>query len=102
MRWIYEELELADSCFNPHKWLLANFDGTVFQVADLQALMRTLSVLLECLRNTAASSGAVIDYRDWQVPLGRRFRALWAAIRATADGLTVSPARADLDSPSPR
>ncbi|HET9117501.1 MAG TPA: pyridoxal-dependent decarboxylase, partial [Pseudonocardiaceae bacterium] len=41
------------------------------------------SILPEYLRNTATDSGAVVDYRDWQVPLGRRFRALklWAVIR---------------------
>jgi aromatic-L-amino-acid decarboxylase len=52
-------------------------------VADRAALIQTLSVLPEYLRNQATESGAVIDYRDWQVPLGRRFRALklWFVIR---------------------
>lgn len=77
-------LEHADSyCFNPHKWLLTNFDCDCFWVADRSSLIRTLSVLPEYLRNQATASGAVIDYRDWQVPLGRRFRALklWFVIR---------------------
>jgi aromatic-L-amino-acid decarboxylase len=77
-------VELADSyCFNPHKWLLTSFDCDCFWVADRAALIRTLSVLPEYLRNKATESGAVIDYRDWHVPLGRRFRALklWFVLR---------------------
>ena len=77
-------LELADSyCFNPHKWMFTNFDCDCFFVADRAALIRALSVLPEYLRNQATESGAVIDYRDWQVSLGRRFRALklWFVIR---------------------
>jgi aromatic-L-amino-acid decarboxylase len=83
-RWIQEGLELADSyCFNPHKWMFTNFDCDAFWVADRNALIRTLSVLPEYLRNKATESGAVFDYRDWHVPLGRRFRALklWFVIR---------------------
>lgn len=79
-----EGLELADSyCFNPHKWMFTNFDCDCFYVADRKILIKTLSVLPEYLRNKATESGAVIDYRDWQVPLGRRFRALklWFVIR---------------------
>ncbi len=77
-------LELADSyAFNPHKWMFTNFDCDCFYVADRSALIRTLSVLPEYLRNRATESGAVFDYRDWHVPLGRRFRALklWFVIR---------------------
>ncbi len=83
-RFIQEGLELADSyAFNPHKWMFTNFDCDCFFVADRAALIRTLSVLPEYLRNKATESGAVIDYRDWHVPLGRRFRALklWFVIR---------------------
>ena len=83
-RHIHDGLQLADSyCFNPHKWMFTNFDCDCFYVADRKALIRTLSVLPEYLRNQATESGAVIDYRDWQVPLGRRFRALklWFVIR---------------------
>jgi len=83
-RRIHEGLELADSyCFNPHKWMFTNFDCDCFYVADRAALIKTLSVLPEYLRNKATESGAVIDYRDWQIPLGRRFRALklWFVIR---------------------
>ncbi|MFZ1134915.1 MAG: pyridoxal-dependent decarboxylase [Candidatus Korobacteraceae bacterium] len=77
-------VELADSyCFNPHKWMFTNFDCDCFYVADRKALINTLSILPEYLRNQATESGAVIDYRDWQVPLGRRFRSLklWFVIR---------------------
>lgn len=77
-------LETVDSyCFNPHKWMFTNFDCDCFFVADRSTLIKTLSILPEYLRNRATESGAVIDYRDWQIPLGRRFRALklWFVIR---------------------
>jgi aromatic-L-amino-acid decarboxylase len=77
-------VEYADSyCFNPHKWMFTNFDCDCFYVADRAALIRSLSILPEYLRNQATESGAVFDYRDWQIPLGRRFRALklWFVIR---------------------
>jgi len=83
-RHFFDGLELADSfCFNPHKWMFTNFDCDCFYVADRAALIQTLSVLPEYLRNRATESGAVLDYRDWQIPLGRRFRALklWFVIR---------------------
>ncbi len=84
LRWLNDGLDRADSyCTNPHKWLLTNFDCDAFWVADRSSLVAALSILPEYLRNAASDSGAVIDYRDWQVPLGRRFRALklWAVIR---------------------
>ena len=84
LRWVNDGLELADSyCFNPHKWMLTNFDCDCMYVAERAALINTLSVLPEYLRNRATESGAVFDYRDWHVPLGRRFRALklWFVIR---------------------
>jgi len=83
-RHIHAGLEHADSyCFNPHKWMFTNFDCDCFWVADRKALIETLSILPEYLRNKATESGAVIDYRDWHIPLGRRFRALklWFVIR---------------------
>lgn len=81
---MHDGLELAESyAFNPHKWMLVNFDCDAFWIADRAALVRTLSVLPEYLRNHATESGKVIDYRDWHIPLGRRFRALklWFTIR---------------------
>jgi aromatic-L-amino-acid decarboxylase len=83
-RHLNDGLELADSyCTNAHKWLFTNFDCDLFWVADRTPLIESLSVLPEYLRNAATESGAVIDYRDWQVPLGRRFRALklWFVLR---------------------
>ncbi len=81
---LHDGVELADSyCFNPHKWMFTNFDCDCFWVADRAALVRALSILPEYLRNRATESGQVIDYRDWHVPLGRRFRSLklWFVIR---------------------
>ncbi|MFC1619753.1 aminotransferase class V-fold PLP-dependent enzyme [Candidatus Neomarinimicrobiota bacterium] len=83
-RYLHQGTEFADSyCFNPHKWMFTNFDCDCFYVADRRALILTLSILPEYLRNQATESGAVIDYRDWHIPLGRRFRALklWFVIR---------------------
>lgn len=83
-RHIHAGLEFADSyCFNPHKWMFTNFDCDCFYVTDRAALIHTFSILPEYLRNKATESGAVIDYRDWQIELGRRFRALklWFVIR---------------------
>ncbi|MDI6809891.1 MAG: pyridoxal-dependent decarboxylase [Candidatus Eisenbacteria bacterium] len=83
-RYIHDGIEFADSyCFNPHKWMFTNFDCDCFYVADRASLIKTLSILPEYLRNKATESGAVIDYRDWQIPLGRRFRSLklWFVIR---------------------
>ena len=84
-------VELADRyTFNPHKWLMVNFDCSVFYVADRGPLIDCLSILPPYLKNEASESGAVIDYRDWHVPLGRRFRALklWWVIRSYgAEGL---------------
>jgi aromatic-L-amino-acid decarboxylase len=83
-RHIHDGVELADSYnFNPHKWMFTNFDCNCFWVADRKALIQTLSILPEYLRNQATESGAVIDYRDWHIQLGRRFRSLklWFVIR---------------------
>jgi aromatic-L-amino-acid/L-tryptophan decarboxylase len=83
-RHIQDGLETADSyAFNPHKWMFTNFDCDCFYVADRAGLIQTLSILPEYLRNKATESGAVFDYRDWHVQLGRRFRSLklWFVIR---------------------
>jgi aromatic-L-amino-acid decarboxylase len=82
-RWMVEGAEHVDSfVFNPHKWLLTNFDCSAHFVRDPAALVRTLSVLPPFLRSR--ETGEVIDYRDWGVPLGRRFRALklWFVLRS--------------------
>ena len=83
-RFVHDGVEFADSyTFNPHKWMFTNFDCNCFYVADRKHLIQTLSVLPEYLRNQATESGAVIDYRDWHIQLGRRFRSLklWFVIR---------------------
>jgi len=83
-RHLQKGVELADSYnFNPHKWMAVTFDCSCFWVADRKELIQTLSILPEYLRNQASESGAVIDYRDWHIQLGRRFRSLklWFVIR---------------------
>lgn len=77
-------LEHADSyVMNPHKWLLVGFDCSAFWVTDAAALTGALGILPEYLANAASASGEVIDYRDWHIPLGRRFRSLklWWVLR---------------------
>jgi aromatic-L-amino-acid decarboxylase len=83
-RYLLNGVEYADSfSFNPHKWMFTNFDCNCFFVADRSALIKTLSILPEYLKNQATESGAVFDYRDWHIQLGRRFRSLklWFVIR---------------------
>ncbi|WP_169064222.1 aminotransferase class V-fold PLP-dependent enzyme [Geodermatophilus dictyosporus] len=84
LRALQAGVEWADSyTTDAHKWLLTGFDATLFWVADRAALTGALAILPEYLRNAATDAGAVVDYRDWQVELGRRFRALklWAVLR---------------------
>jgi aromatic-L-amino-acid decarboxylase len=84
MRWMSEGVERADSiAFNPHKWLLVNFDCNCFWTRDRAAILESMSITPEYLRNAASDAKAVVDYRDWHVPLGRRFRALklWFVLR---------------------
>jgi aromatic-L-amino-acid decarboxylase len=85
-RYLLDGVELADSLStNAHKWLLTAFDASLLWVRDGTALPAALSITPEYLRNAASESGAVVDYRDWQVPLGRRFRALklWTVVHGT-------------------
>ncbi|RVU38430.1 aspartate aminotransferase family protein [Hwanghaeella grinnelliae] len=82
-RWMMDGMEYADSVvFNPHKWMFTNFDCSAHYVRDPDALVHTLTILPEFLKSR--EQGQVIDYRDWSVPLGRRFRALklWFVIRS--------------------
>ena len=84
-RHFQDGLELVDSyTFNPHKWMMVNFDCNVLWVADREPLIDTMSILPPYLRNEASDTDSVVDYRDWHVPLGRRFRALklWWVIRS--------------------
>lgn len=85
LRHLQDGIESADSyTFNPHKWMFTNFDCNVLYVADRKSLIDAMSITPPYLRNAATESGKVIDYRDWQVPLGRRFRALklWWVLRS--------------------
>jgi aromatic-L-amino-acid decarboxylase len=94
-RHLLDGVELVDSfCTNAHKWLLTAFDASLLWVRDGTALPAALSITPEYLRNSASESGAVVDYRDWQVPLGRRFRALklWAVVH----GVGLSGLRAHI------
>ncbi len=83
MRWILDGAEHADSLvFNPHKWLLVNFDCSAYFVRDRAALLRSFGASAEILK--ASHDDAVVNYRDWGIQLGRRFRALklWFVIRS--------------------
>ena len=95
-RWVNDGLGRADSyTTNPHKWMGINFDCNLFWVADREPLIGALSILPPYLQSEAARAGAAIDYRDWQIPLGRRFRALklWFALRTEGVGPTRSMIR---------
>lgn len=82
MRWMIEGIEHVDSyVFNPHKWMFTNFDCSAFYVKDEAQLVRTFEITPEYLKT--AEDERVKNYRDWGIPLGRRFRALklWFVIR---------------------
>ncbi|CAG8959618.1 hypothetical protein HYFRA_00001521 [Hymenoscyphus fraxineus] len=68
---------------NMHKWLLTNFDASCLFVKKRKDLIDALSIMPSYLRNEFSDSGLVTDYRDWQIPLGRRFRSLkiWFVLR---------------------
>ena len=84
--WHYsKQFTMADSFdMNMHKWLLVNFDASCLYVQNRNHLRSALSVTPSYLRNKHTDSGLVTDYRDWQIPLGRRFRALkiWFVMRS--------------------
>jgi aromatic-L-amino-acid/L-tryptophan decarboxylase len=82
-RWMIDGKEYIDSfLFNPHKWMFTNFDCTAFFIKDAVALIKTFEILPDYLKTR--TRGTVNDYRDWGIPLGRRFRALklWSVIRS--------------------
>lgn len=83
-RWVNRGLDAVDSyCTNPHKWMGINFDCDLYWTADRHALLGALSILPEYLRSAAAEVSDARDLRDWQLPLGRRFRSLklWFGLR---------------------
>jgi aromatic-L-amino-acid decarboxylase len=82
-RWMWQGADAADSIvLNPHKWLGAVFDCSVYYVKDSEHLVRVMSTNPSYLNS--AADGRVKNLRDWGIPLGRRFRALklWCLIRA--------------------
>lgn len=83
LRHLFDGVEQADSfVFNPHKWMLVNFDCSAYYVRDRETLLRTFQITPEYLRT--AQDAEVVNYRDWGIQLGRRFRALklWFVIRS--------------------
>ena len=88
-RALFNGIELADSfVFNPHKWLLTNFDCSAYFVRDVPALLQTFAASAAYLQT--AHDPEVVNFRDWGIQLGRRFRALklWFVIRSYGvDGL---------------
>jgi aromatic-L-amino-acid decarboxylase len=82
-RWILDGVELADSfVFNPHKWMVTNFDCSAYFVKDPATLVRTFEIHPEYLKTGVDAQ--VKNYRDWGIQLGRRFRALklWFVVRS--------------------
>ena len=83
MRWMSKGVENCDSfVVNPHKWMFTNFDCSAYFVKDKKALINTFAILPEYLKTP--EDHLVNNYRDWGIPLGRRFRALklWFVIRS--------------------
>jgi aromatic-L-amino-acid decarboxylase len=81
-QWMLDGREYIDSLvFNPHKWMFTNFDCSAYFVKNPAHLIKTFEILPEYLKTR--TRGRVNDYRDWGIPLGRRFRALklWSVIR---------------------
>ncbi len=82
-KWMLEGVEHVDSfVFNPHKWMLTNFDCSAYFVRDSGTLIRTFEIHPEYLKTGVDAK--VKNYRDWGIQLGRRFRALklWFVIRS--------------------
>ena len=94
-RWMWDGVERADSLvFNPHKWLGAAFDCSLYYVRDPEHLVRVMSTSPSYLQT--AADGRVKNYRDWGIALGRRFRALklWFLIRSRGRERVAGPAAA--------
>ncbi len=97
-RWMWDGVEAADSVvLNPHKWLGAAFDCSTYYVRDAQHLVRVMSTNPSYLQS--AADGRVKNYRDWGIPLGRRFRALklWFLIREQGVSGLQARLRRDLE-----
>nr|WP_042188809.1 pyridoxal-dependent decarboxylase [Kibdelosporangium sp. MJ126-NF4]CEL18474.1 Aromatic-L-amino-acid decarboxylase [Kibdelosporangium sp. MJ126-NF4]CTQ97958.1 Aromatic-L-amino-acid decarboxylase (EC 4.1.1.28) [Kibdelosporangium sp. MJ126-NF4] len=88
MRWMVRGLAGADSLsWNPHKWMGTILDCALFYVADPEHLIRVMSTNPSYLRSTV--DGEVTQYKDWGIPLGRRFRALKLWFQLRLDGVTA-------------
>ncbi|KAK5922616.1 hypothetical protein CgunFtcFv8_019862 [Champsocephalus gunnari] len=77
-------VEFADSFnFNPHKWLLVNFDCSTMWVKNRESIIGAFKMEPLYLKHENQESGLITDYRHWQIPLGRRFRSLkmWFVFR---------------------
>ncbi|KAH7855632.1 hypothetical protein Vadar_026958 [Vaccinium darrowii] len=84
-RHFIDGIEGANSfSLNAHKWFFTNLDCCCLWVKDSNALIKSLSTNPECLRNKATESNQVVDYKDWQIQLSRRFRTmkLWLVFRS--------------------
>ena len=98
LRWMWEGVEAADSLvLNPHKWLGAVFDCSLYYVREPEHLVRVMSTNPSYLQS--AADGRVTNYRDWGIPLGRRFRALklWFLIREQGVARLRARIRRDLE-----
>lgn len=97
-RWMWEGIDGADSLvLNPHKWLGAVFDCSVYYVRDPEHLVRVMSTNPSYLQSQA--DGQAKNLRDWGIPLGRRFRALklWFLLRAEGVAGLQARLRRDLE-----
>ena len=91
-RWMWAGVERADSVvWNPHKWMGIGFDFSAFHVRDPGHLGRVMSTNPSYLRT--AQDGRVVNFRDWGIPLGRRFRALKAWFHLVDEGVLATQAR---------
>lgn len=97
-RYLWEGVEAADSiAWNPHKWMGTILDCSLMYVRDVQHLVRVMSTNPSYLRSSVDDE--VKQYRDWGIPLGRRFRALKLWYHLSIDGIESIRARLrrDLD-----
>ncbi len=91
-RWMWQGIERADSLvFNPHKWMGIGLDFSAFYVKNPEHLVRVMSTNPSYLRT--AHDGRVSNFRDWGIPLGRRFRALKGWFHLVDEGVSAMQAR---------
>lgn len=97
-RSLWQGVENADSvCWNPHKWMGTILDCSLFYVRNSELLIRVMSTNPSYLQSSVDEE--VIQYRDWGIPLGRRFRALKLWFHLRIDGIETirKRLRRDLD-----